>query len=162
MSVLKEFAQKWCHPDDLPQPVEPSTIADAERALGVVFPEDYKSAVIEDGLPHPTAALLDNLEQAGSEIHDLSDLLKPAEIAATTKDWRAAGLPSNLVIFGNDCMGNCFCFDENDLRAGPVPSSPIYFWDHDFDETKRIAPSFRDWIGSYLGSWSTGISYKDF
>ena len=162
MTVFIEFTQKWCHPDYPPEPVEPTALADAESQLGVQFPEDYKSAILAVGLPHPTRALLHNLEQAGVDVHDLSDLHRPSEITGSTNDWRRAGMPSNLIMIGNDCMGNCFCFDENDLRVGPVPSAPVYFWDHDFNETKRIAPSFDEWIRSYLSSWSNGINYKDF
>lgn len=132
---------------------------EAERELGVLLPNDYKSAILAIGLPHPTRALLHNIVKSGVELHDLSDLHTPGEIVQNTLGWRKAGLPVNLVVIGSDSMGNSFCFNSKDLRSG---SAAIYFWDHDFNEVTRVANSFPEWIRSYSDSWSAGLSYKDF
>lgn len=162
MNPLGEFAQKWCHPDHPPQRVESEALVNAERKLGVLLPEDYKLAILAVGLPHPTLALLHNLNKAPVDLHDLSALLTPLEIETSTQGWRKAGLPSSLITIGSDCMGSSFCFDERDLRAERVLSAPVYFWDHDLDETERVSISFNEWIRGYLESWSLGLGYKDF
>lgn len=162
MKELVDFVQKWCHPDYPPKAVDAAALAEVERELGVVFPNDYKSAIFAVGLPQPTAALLHNIVETGVELHDLSDLYDPREIVASTLDWRKLGLPEKFVAIGSDCSGNMFCFDENDMRLSAVSSAPIYFWDHDLNYADLVSTSFPEWLRSYLGSWSAGLGYKDF
>lgn len=162
MNELLGFAQKWCHPDYPPLQIDPEKLLAVGHELGVSFPDDYRSAILTVGLPHPTLALLNNILERNSDLHDLSNLYSPEEILSSTKGWHEAGMPGNLIAIGNDCSGSSFCFDANDLKNGSVSQAPVYFWDHDFDETERIEVSFSSWIGSYLGDWSKSLSYSDF
>lgn len=162
MNTLNDFARKWCHPDHPPTAVNADDLLVAERKLGVVFPEDYKSAVLAVGLPSPTLALLSAIDDKDLDLRGLADLLSPGEVVEETFGWRESGMPRNLIAIGSDDSGSKFCFDENDLKGQSVASAPIYFWDHDFDETERVSDSFSAWIGSYLGDWSLGLNFKDF
>lgn len=67
-------------------------------------------------------------------------------------------MPASLVAIGNDLSGNQFCFAAGDLKDLSVSSAPVFFWDHDFDTTDRIAASFSAWIETYLGEWADSRS----
>lgn len=114
------------------------------------------------GLPSPTLALLSAIDDGEVDLHDLSNLCKPAEIREETLGWRQAGLPEDLLVIGGDCMGNKFCYNLTDLMKKTDAKAPVFFWDHDFFETEEIAPTFTDWINRFLGKWSDGVSYSDF
>lgn len=160
--ILFAFSIQWAHPDTPPKQVTPSDLTSSEIALGVQFPEEYKEEVLSAGLPSPSLALLSAIVDQEVDLHDLTELNTPNEILEETMSWREIGLPSNLIVIGTDGMGNKFCFDATDLQGGKVQAAPIYFWDHDFEKVDFVANSFRDWIGTYSGEWSEGISYKDF
>lgn len=160
--VLLAFAAKWTHPDDPPDRIERAEVRAAEEALGIRFPEDYVSEILSAGLPNPTRALLSAIVDREQDLPDLSKLYAPKEIIERTRADRVAGLPETLLPIGSDCMGNIFCFKEADLTQGAVSSAPIYFWDHDIDASERVAGSFPDWIGQFLGDWSEGLTYSDF
>ncbi len=161
-AILLAFAVQWGDPTYPPLIVEKSELEDAEKTLGVLFPEDYKAGILSGGMPSFTPALLDAIADLQIDLHDLSALNPPDQIVEETLGWREIGLPKNLIVIGYDSMGNKFCFDVADLQSDTVPSAPVYFWDHDFDTVELVGASFPEWIGSYIGDWSTGLTYKDF
>ena len=55
-------------------------------------------------------------------------------------------MPENLIVIGNDCMGNKFCFDVNELICPDDTESKVHYWDHDFDSTSTVAASFSEWM----------------
>jgi hypothetical protein len=162
MDELLRFARKWCLDDYAPQPVDPEHLEVLERELGVSLPADFKKQILSVGLPSPTLALLSGIVDRDVELFDLSSLCEPQDIVGETADWRSAGMPEYLIVIGNDCSGNKFCFDRRDLHAAEVPSAPVYFWDHDTGEVQKLAPSFPLWIASYLENWSDGLTAMDF
>lgn len=162
MSCLAEFAQKWCHPEYPPTPVDAAELAQVEAELGLLFPQDYKDQVLEVGLPHPTLALLSAILGRGKVVEDLSSLHAPQMILDETRGWVQAGMPDWIVVIGSDCAGNSFGFDMRKLRAKQVAKAPVLFWDHDFGTTSRVARSFPAWIKRYSGRWAKGLTYADF
>ena len=158
---LKSFAEKWCSPDYPPEVVLGSELDSVEAYFGIFLPVEYREQVLAVGLPKPTGALLSAISDGELDLHDLSQLCNPTEVKEETIGWREAGLPDNLLVIGNDCMGNKFCFDLFNLEKQTSGSVPVYFWDHEFFETDQIAPSFSDWIDAYQGKWSDGISHTD-
>lgn len=160
---LKQFADKWCHKDYPPEPVHAEELVATESELKIRLPADYRQQVLAVGLTSPTLALLSVIDDLQLDLNDLSSLCTPPEIINQTFKWRAIGMPDHLLVIGDDCMGNKFCFDMGDL-SGDKRSlyAPVYFWDHDFDVTTKIADSFSVWIESYLGPWSHGLSATDF
>jgi hypothetical protein len=161
-SVLLAFAVQWSNSAYPPIKVEKSDLNSAEASLGILFPEDYRAEVLSVGLPRPTLALLSAILEQRVELQDLSALNTPQEIVEETEGWREAGMPANLVVIGNDSLGNKFCFDKADLQTEVTTSARVYFWDHDFGTVDLVADSFSEWIGSYSGDWSDGLNYKDF
>ncbi len=159
---LARFAQKWCHQDHRPKPIDSAALRTAEVELGVAFPDDYKRQVLAVGAPYTTLALSSAILDMNVDLHVLSDLHDPHEIVEGTRGWQSAGMPASLIAIGSDLGGNQFCFSVGDLRGPSVSTAPVYFWDHDFGTTDRIADSFSAWIETYLGAWSDGRSATDF
>lgn len=162
MNELANFAEKWGSPNYPPTAVIREDLDAAENQLTIKFPQDYRFQILSVGLPSPTLALLSAISDQDIDLHDLSSLYQPSEIISSTLDWRKIGMPEYLVAIGSDSLGNQFCFDERDLKSGRAAQSPVFHWDHDFSYTEQMAPSFSVWIGSYLASWSDGISATDF
>ena len=156
MELLK-FAEIWCGNDNRPDQVEKVDLQSVETKYGISFPEDYFTQVIAVGLPW-ASALLDAILDRGLDLHDLSGLCTPKEIVEETEGWRPIGLPDHLLVIGNDCMGNKFCFDIPELSDGVKPGTAVFFWDHDFGETTKIAESFSGWISSYIDPWKERVA----
>lgn len=146
MRPLADFASKWSHPKYPPAPVRAADLATAEQQLGGRLPADFREAIIEIGLPRPTAALLTSVCETEADFADVSDLLPPEEMVASTLGWRDMGLPVQMIAFASDCMGNLFAFDG----SAPSPGSAVWFFDHETGETSLVAPSFAAWIQQYL------------
>lgn len=146
MQPLANFALKWCHPEYRPLPIQSLQLDEAESALGLSLPPAYRTAVLEVGLPRPTASLLHSIVETSADLHDVAEFLNPAEIVCSTQEWRELGLPSHLIAFASDCMGNLFGFDG--LKA--TDQDGVWFYDHDSGETRSVAPSFEEWLKPYL------------
>ena len=150
---LKLFAEKWGDKDGSPKPVQAGELREVEQTFGIVLPTDYVEQVMAIGLPWPPH-LLSAIADLQVELHDLSALCTPNEIISETQGWHPIGLPENLLVIGYDCMGSKFCFDMKELVGDRKSVAAVHFWDHDFNETAKVANSFSEWIAQYLGSWS--------
>ena len=144
---LSRFVEKWTRYP--PDSVSEEHLADAERQLGVRFPEDYRQAVLDVGLPRPTIALLSAIVDRGLDLNDLSNFHSPKEIVEETLDWREIGMPDQLVAIASDCSGNKFCFDADELGGDSAEMPAIWFFDHDFGTVDQVAPSFHAWIDAF-------------
>jgi hypothetical protein len=144
MEGLSTFSQKWSHPDYPPTQVRESDLSAAELAVGSSLPASYRAAILEVGLPQPTAALLNSIVENELDLPDIGDFFAPDEIVESTNSWRSMGLPNTMTAFASDGMGNLFAFARDDGDDGPV-----YFFDHDAGETVLLADSFAKWIAAY-------------
>ncbi|MFH8612143.1 SMI1/KNR4 family protein [Streptomyces sp. NPDC018029] len=93
-------------------------IAEAERRLGVAFPESYKLFLRELG----------DCDMAGDEFYGIVRREGQLLGAVTeTLDLRgSAGLPAHLVAFRPDGMGGYFVLDTR--RVNPDGEAPVYVW----------------------------------
>ena len=144
--TLRHFIESWTHPDSPPRPVSDEQLDAVETHFGFTFPTDYRSAVLRYGLVSPSIALLDTIVERELDLADLSELLEPDEMIASTETWREMGLPPTMVAFASDCCGNLFCFDAE--GAGSAAGS-VFLFDYDRGTTRRIAPSFERWIDTF-------------
>lgn len=143
---LSRFITLWTHPDYPPRSVAEDDLARVEEKFGTTFPEDYRSDVLNFGLPHTSMALLDAIVDRDLDLFEVSTFLSPDEIESDTEAWRDIGLPDHLVAFATDCAGNLFCFSTN---ARGEAQDTIFHFDHDFGTVERVADSFKDWIAGY-------------
>jgi hypothetical protein len=142
--VLDRFIAKWASPNYPPNPVDPAGLDFVEAHFQFKFPSDYRSEVLRFGLPRLTISLLHSIVEGELDIFDVSRFLEPSAMIELTDGWRKLGLSSTLVAFATDCMGSLFCFDvTNNQRR---PTSPVWFFDHDFGTNESISPNFTAWI----------------
>nr|WP_298470834.1 SMI1/KNR4 family protein [uncultured Erythrobacter sp.] len=117
----------------------------AEQELGSELPRSYKSAILRAGLPSPTIELLDFICDHEIDLPDLSDFHSPEDIASSTIDWREMGMPEHLIAFASDCSGNLFAFPTSTTGN----RDEVWFFDHDFGTSDKLADSFEDWLNLY-------------
>ena len=141
---MSRFIALWTHPDYAPAAVSEAELKEAERRLQARLPADYRSAVLQFGLPRPTSELLEAIAARELNLRDVSDFLSPTEMATLTEDWRDLGLPEEFVAFATDCMGGLFCFSTNGGSE-----TPVLFFEHDSGDVDVIAPSFVRWIDEF-------------
>ena len=144
MSLLAWFAKKWSHADYPPDRVSEIDLNGAEKELSCVFPDNYRDEVLTTGLPRPSIALLHSIVEGNRDLRDVSDFLEPNLVVEQTRTWWEMGLPSDMVAFATDCMGNMFAFRIGD-RDGAV-----WFFDHDDAVVELEAHSFSGWIQSFI------------
>lgn len=158
MSTLKAFDEAWSHGRYKPSPVTPEMLQAIETELGIALPQDYRTQVLEFGLPTPTTALWDWLDSnprflaqllLGIDTPHLSQFYTPEEMRVAL-GWRDAGMPEHLLPFANDSQGNQICFDMRQLQIPNSKKARVYFWDHDFLTTDQLARSFSAFLKLYL------------
>ncbi|MER8378719.1 SMI1/KNR4 family protein [Mesorhizobium sp. M0142] len=146
---LSRFVEKWTTPAYPPDSVSEEDLGAAEQQLGVHFPEDYRKAVLDVGLPRPTIALLNAIVERKLDLHDLANFYSPKEIVEETLGWREIGMPDRLVAIASDSLGNKFCFNADQLGGESADMRAIWFFDHDFGTVDEVAPSFHAWIDAF-------------
>jgi len=84
------------------------------------------------------------------EVFDIRDIPSIAEVIEGTKAYWEAGMPSHLIRFATDCMGNAHCF-ERIPRDHPAPEDvPIVLFDHDYLVVRPMASSFVALLAGFL------------
>lgn len=161
MTIFEQFKVKWCHPDYPSKQILRDAVTDAEVELGVLFPNDYIELVTKTGLLSPTRGLLEVISNQEIDLADLSGMSAPEEVVSQTAAYRGGGMEDPLVLIANDCMGNVFGFDERELNSERPETATVYFWDHDFLETSKVADSVTDWIAAYVAINGNYDSWKD-
>jgi hypothetical protein len=142
--IFAQFIAKWTSPAYPPTRVQASDFAAVEARFGAL-PQTYKDAIAEYGAPYTTAALLNVIVDRQLDIDDVAEFHTPNEIASATQNWRAMGLPPDLVAFACDGSGNFFCFKPEDQPD----SDAVWFFDHDLIEVYEVAPSFEEWMRQF-------------
>ena len=148
--------KKWGYEDEESKNVDKADLRGVEETFKISFPEEYMEQVLLVGLPRGPK-LLDAICDLEMDLHDLSEFCSPEEIVSETEAWHEIGLPKHLLVIATDSMGSKFCFDISELSNGPKQTAAVFFWDHDLDETEKLANSFTDWVLGYLGSWSDDL-----
>lgn len=118
--------------------IEPSIIKELEADLGVVFPDDYKSMIIQ----HNGASIVPFAFKVGENVESLNNFHKVDE-KFHFSDER---LPDGIVPFARDAGDNQICFDyrvDSNVR--------ILFWDYgtpknDGVDLTLIANSFKEFL----------------
>ena len=129
-------------------PTSQQMIEECERRLGVVFPDELKD------LLHQVNGVRDRIVTAGGEVDSGYFLLPIERILEVNTHERAQAenysMPlDSLLFFADDGIGDYFGFA---VIKGQVPHSRIYFWDHEDDSRRSIAPS----LGDFIENWCAG------
>ena len=84
------------------------------------------------------------------EKYDLQNFIQLREINEMTRLNEQAGMPKGYLVFANDCMGNLFVLKKTELSK-PQQDVPIYVFDHDYCEIKKISHSFLEFLDWLMG-----------
>ncbi len=120
-----------------------------EIELNTVLPQSYIDFMTEYGEAY-APSLLSLIVEEDSELHDLQNITTIKDTIEGTKMYWSGGMPDDLIGFGNDSMGNMFCFKKYDQKSERPNDLPVYFFDHDFVKVSKISNSFDSWLGDYI------------
>ncbi len=140
---ITEFIERWCRLGERSEPVDAEGLAEVELELGFTLPKAYRSSVLSHGLPSPDISLLEFIDDNELDVPDIGGFHSPAEIVSSTRNWCELGMPSHLVAFASDSGGNQFAFS----REKPAE---VWYYDHDFDEAKKVSDDFSAWVCRYV------------
>ena len=120
-----------------------------EKDLGTIFPQSYIDFMLIYGEAY-APSLLDLIIDEDADIHDLQNITSIKDTIEGTKMYWSGGMPDDLIGFGNDSMGNMFCFKKINRNSERPDDLPVWFFDHDFNEVSQISESFDSWLESYI------------
>ena len=120
-----------------------------EIELNTVLPQSYIDFMTEYGEAY-APSLLTLIVEEDSELHDLQNITTIKDTIEGTKMYWSGGMPDDLIGFGNDSMGNMFCFKKYDQKSERPNDLPVYFFDHDFVKVIKISDSFDSWLRDYI------------
>jgi hypothetical protein len=143
----QHFVARFCAANA--EPIARTALNHAEEQLGILFPSAYREFVLARGAAR-SHTLLGLIVDAEADLWDVMSFHTPSECVEATETYRSAGMSERLVAFASDSAGNVFCFDEGDLLDARPDDSPVWFFDHDFNEDKLLAESVDVWLASYL------------
>jgi hypothetical protein len=147
--ALQRFADRWGHPDHLPDRVDGGDLAIAEYRIGRRLPEAYIRAVTEVGLPRPTLSLLTSLIEADADTSDVRAFFTPEEIAARLDHHRTGETPEAFVAFASDSTGDRYGFLCPPSREARPAEGAVLRMDHETGGVEEVATSFVDWLLDY-------------
>jgi hypothetical protein len=147
--LLERFVEKWGHRDYPPEWVSELELGRAEWRLRASLPDDYRSAVLQVGLPCPGIELFDTIEEGGLDLDCPNEFLSPADMVETSLGWRMHNLPRHLVAFAIEDDGSLFCFDGRGARPGEEQCAGVFLFDVYGRIVEKIAPSFDAWLLPY-------------
>ena len=116
---------KWRFVDKL---LNENSIPEVEKQLGVVFPEEFKTLVIEYNHGSAFPDTFDTEHLTGKMFGELLNFnLNGKNDIIENYSWIADKLPKGVYPFSVDPSGNYLCFDYRKDTDNPS----IVFWDHE-------------------------------
>ncbi|AJY71791.1 hypothetical protein RW64_20725 [Geobacter sulfurreducens] len=137
------------HSGKRPLPPTAGQLRDIEVRLDAALPRSYLEFMMAHGgafTPSVLALILDRRRC----IDDLQEIHGMWDVVGRNRGYWASGMPRELVSFGNDCMGNPFCFRTREAGVERPDDLPVLFFDHDRFDLREVSPSFDDFLDSLL------------
>ena len=119
-------------------------------ALCTELPGEYARFLTTFGEAYTPSILSVVLDAPGEEQFDLQNLTGVDEAIEATKAAWDAGMPDDLIAFGNDCMSNLYCFRRRPVGEVAPERAEVVVFDHDEDEVEWVADSLTDLLASFL------------
>jgi len=144
----QQFAGRF-HAGKRPRAATEEQIADAETALGVLFPESYRQFSLNHGAVN-APSLLDLVVAKKSGFSDVQQFLKPKQMVTETRRWHLSPEGGGMA-FAADSSGNWFMF-RGLTNSSPRPDdAAVWLFDLETGEPTLQADSFDKWIEGFLG-----------
>ena len=145
--LYRRFAERF-HAGKRRRPATQEQVAEAESALGVLWPESYRQFALACGAVY-SPSLLDLIVARKPGFSDVRQFLTPKQSVMETRRWRLEPAGGCLA-FASDCSGNWFAFRE---LAGSPPradDAAVWLFDHENETVEVEAKSFEEWINRFL------------
>jgi SMI1 / KNR4 family (SUKH-1) len=117
-----------------------------DEALSTRVPEAYRQFMMRHGAVY-TPSILDEVADAKLGKPDIQEFLKPKQAIENTKMYWSGDMPTDVIGFASDCMGNMIGFRR---QAASSDDSPVVFFDHDYVEVSEVFSSFDEFLAWYL------------
>jgi hypothetical protein len=143
----RAFAERF-HAGKRIRPATAEQVADAETALGVLWPESYRQFAMACGAVY-TPSLLDLVVEHKPGFGDVQQFLTPKQSVTETRRWRLEP-EGGCAVFASDCSGSFFAFRQLTPTAPRLDDAAVWLFDHDAGEVVEQAASFDEWIGRFL------------
>ena len=137
--IQKTFIQKFHEGDIERESVD--VILQIEKNLDTVLPQSYLDFMSNYNVVY-TPSLLDLIVEEDADLHDLQNITSIKDTIEGTKMYWSGGMPDDLIGFGNDSMGNMFCFKKLPPDSKRPDDLPVWIFDHDFNKVSQISDSF--------------------
>ena len=144
--LYRAFAERF-HAGKRLRPATAAQLADAEVALGVLWPDAYRHFSLTCGAVY-TPSLLDLVVKQKPGFGDVQQFLTPKQSVTETRRWHLEP-EGGCVAFASDCSGNFFAFRQLSATERPDDSA-VWLFDHDDGEVVEQAASFDEWLGRFL------------
>jgi hypothetical protein len=145
--LYKEFAKRF-HAGKRLRPSTAVQLADAEAALGILWPEAYRQFAMTSGAVY-TPSLLDLVVEQKSGFGDVQQFLTPKQSVTETRRWEL-GPEGGCAAFASDCSGSFFAFRQLSASEPRPDDAAVWLFDHDAGEVVEEAASFDEWLGRFL------------
>jgi hypothetical protein len=112
--------------------VSEGRVTQAERALGVKFPADYRKFLTTCGW----------LDGSGAELSGLGDGHLIIDVDELTKQWRDSPQPiaHDRIVVGVDGRGGYYWIKSGDTKC------VVMYWDHELEEDEVASPTLVTWL----------------
>lgn len=143
----RQFAERF-HAGKRRRPATGDQIAEAELALGVLWPESYRQFALAYGAVY-SPSLLDLIVKRKPGFSDVQQFLTPKQSVTETRRWRLDPA-DGCALFASDSSGNWFTFRE--LAGSPprVDDAAVWIFDLENETVEVEAESFEEWIERFL------------
>ncbi|MCE9528652.1 MAG: SMI1/KNR4 family protein [Planctomycetales bacterium] len=143
----RAFAERF-HAGKRIRPATVAQLADAEAALGVLWPESYRQFALVYGAVY-TPGLLDLIVERKPGFGDVQQFLTPKQSVTETRRWRLEP-DGGCAAFAYDSSGSFFAFRQLTATEPRPEDAPVWLFDHDAGEVVQQAASFDEWLGQFL------------
>jgi hypothetical protein len=141
------FAARY-HAGKRLRPGTEAQLADAEAALGVLWPESYRQFALACGAVY-SPGLLELVIAHESNFADVQQFLTPKQSVTETRGWRLEP-DGGCAAFASDCSGSFFAFRQLSAAEPRADDAVVWLFDHETCEVVEQAASFDEWLSQFL------------
>jgi hypothetical protein len=147
IELYRRFADRF-HAGKRRRPATEEQVAEAESALGVLWPESYRQFALGCGAVY-SPSLLDLIVERKPGFCEVQQFLTPKQSVTETRRWRLdpAG---GCVAFASSSSGDWFAFRELTGSSPRVDDAPVWLFDLENDTIEIEAKSFEEWVNRFL------------
>ena len=145
--LYRDFAARF-HAGKRLRPATAVQLADAEAALGVLWPEAYRQFAMVCGAVY-TPSLLDLVVKHMPRFGDVQQFLTPKQSVTETRRWQLEP-EGGCAAFAYDCSGSFFAFRQLPATEPRSDDAAVWLFDHEVGDFVAQATTFDEWLARFL------------